>query len=49
MMQRTLNKQDGRLTVGLDLRTGRAAIACWMRQVRTSTALLAQTYLTVAT
>jgi hypothetical protein len=28
MMQETLNKYDGRLTVGLA--TGRAFIACWM-------------------
>ena len=35
MMQRTLNEQDGHLTIGLDLwATGRAFIACWMRQVK---------------
>ena len=34
MMQRTLNKQDGRLTIGLDLGDRSSFIACWMRQVK---------------
>ena len=33
MMQETLNKHDGRLTVGLDLGDRSSFYCCWMGQV----------------